>query len=92
VLERTSERWVPTDLVLTVDGRIGDVPVHAHLTLIAAVHTISNGHIQHGTEIWVHAELGRGNHTRRAAKIITAAIAHGLDHLRLDLDRSPNVT
>ena len=91
VLERTSERWRPTDQVLTVDGRIGDVAVHAHLTLMAVVHSVSNGHVQPGTEIWAHAELGRGSQTRRAARIITAAFAHGLEHLRLELDRSPNV-
>lgn len=33
LLERTSERWHPADQVVTVDGRIGDVLVHAHLTL-----------------------------------------------------------
>jgi hypothetical protein len=91
VLERTFERWEPTDQVLTIDGRIGDVAVHAHLTLMAVVHSISNGHVQHGTEIWVHAELGHGKEARRAARIITAAIARGLEHLRLELDRSPNV-
>lgn len=91
VLERTSERWLPIDQVLTVDGRIGDVAVHAHLTLMAVVHSVSDGHVQPGTEIWVHVELGRGSQARRAARIITAAIAHGLEHLRLELDRSPNV-
>lgn len=91
VLERTSERWHPTDQVLTIDGRIGDIHVHAHLTLMAVVHSISDGHVNHGTEIWVHAELGRGSQARRVARIITAAIAHGLEHLRLELDRSPNV-
>ena len=91
VLERTSERWLPTDQVLTVDGRIGDIAVHAHLTLMAVVHSISNGHVQPGTENWVHAALGRRSHTRRAARIITAAFAHGLEHIRLELDRSPNV-
>ena len=91
VLERTSEWWHPADQVLTVDGRIGDIHVHAHLTLMAVVHSISDGHVNHGTEIWVHAELGRGSQARRVARIITAAIAHGLEHLRLELDRSPNV-
>ncbi|MDP2291114.1 MAG: hypothetical protein Q8M22_07970 [Actinomycetota bacterium] len=91
VLERTSEWWHPADQVLTVDGRIGDIHVHAHLTLMAVVHSISNGHVQHGTEIWVHAELGRGSQARRVARIITTAFAHGLEHLRLELDRSPNV-
>ena len=59
VLERTSERWHPTDQALTIDGRIGDIHVHAHLTLMAVVHSISDGHVNHGTEIWVHAELGQ---------------------------------
>lgn len=91
VLERISERWEPTDQVLTLDGRIGDVAIHAHLTLMAVVNSISNGHVQHGTEIWVHAELGHGKHARHVARILTAAITHGLEHLRLELDRSPNV-
>ena len=90
-LERTSEWWEPPNQVLTIDGRIGDVAVHAHLTLMAVVSSISNGHVQHGTEIWVHAELGHGNQTRRVARIITAAITHGLGHLRLELDRSQDV-
>jgi len=58
---------------------------------MAVVSSISNGHVQHGTEIWVHAELGHGNQTRRVARIITAAITHGLGHLRLELDRSQDV-
>ncbi len=91
VLAPNYERWNQTDQVLTVDGRIGDVAVHAYLTLRAVVHSIFDGHLQHGTEIWVHAELGPGRHTRRAAHIITSAISDGLEHLRLELDRSPDV-
>ena len=88
VLERLSERWLPTDQVLTVDGRIGDVAVHAHLTLMPVAHSISNGHVQPGTRIWVHAELGPGSQTLRAARIFTAAFTHGLEGLRLKLDRA----
>ncbi len=90
VLERTSERWLPANQVLTVDGRIGDVAVHAHFTLMAVVHSISNGHVQPGTEIWVHAELGHGSQTFRVARIITNVFERGLEHLRLELDRSPD--
>jgi hypothetical protein len=46
--------------------------------------------VHDGTEIWVHVELGRGAGARRIARIITAAITRGLEHLRLELDRSPN--
>ncbi|MGE0304396.1 MAG: hypothetical protein AB7H92_04155 [Microbacteriaceae bacterium] len=86
VLERTHERCNTTDQVLTLDGNIGDVAVHAHLTLMAVVHSIADGRIRHGTEIWVHAELSHGSQTRRAARIISSAIGHGLEHIRLELD------
>ena len=90
VLVRTCERWEPSDQVLTVDGSIEGVAVHAHLTILAVVHSISDGRVHEGTEIWVHVELGRGAGARRIARIITAAITRGLEHLRLELERSPN--
>ena len=90
MLERTNESMYRTDQVLTVDGTVGDVRVHAHLTIFAVVRSISDGHVNHGTEIWVHVELGPRSQGRHVARVVKSAIARGLEHLRLALDNTSN--
>lgn len=74
MLERTNESMYRTDQVLTVDGTVGDVRVHAHLTIFAVVRSISDGHVNHGTEIWVHVELGPRSQGRHVARVVKSAI------------------
>lgn len=91
VFERTTQHWQPVDQIFTVEGTIDSVPVHAHLTLTGFVQSVADGHLQTGTDIWAHVELGAGRRdrrARRAARVLTAAIRAGLEHLRRALDRT----
>lgn len=83
-LRRTAQRWAGG--ILTVDGTTGPLRYHAYLTVRAVVRPAADRILHEGAELWVHVELAPARYAGRAGTIIRHAIAHGLEHLRLELD------
>lgn len=89
VVENVSERWMPSDQMLTIDGRLGDVWLHAHLTVFGVVPSLIDAHVDVATEIWVHVELSDGPDTQQISTVIRAVIAQGLERLSIELGGPP---
>ena len=84
-IENVRERWMPNDQMLTIDGRLGDVWLHAHLTVFGVVPSVIDSHVDVATEIWVHIELSNGPDAQQISTVMRAVIAHGFDRLSIEL-------
>ena len=80
---------MPNDQMLTIDGRLGDVWLHAHLTVFGVVPSVIDSHVDVATEIWVHIELSNGPDAQQISTVMRAVIAHGLDRLSIGLGGPP---
>lgn len=84
-VENVRERWMHNDQMLTIDGLLGDVWLHAHLTVFGVVPSVIGAHVDVATEIWVHIELSNGPATQQVATVIRAVIAQGLERLSIEM-------
>lgn len=82
-------RWMPNDQMLTSDGLLGDVWLHAHLTVFGVVPSVIGAHVDEATEIWVHVEMSNGPDTQQISTVIRAVIAQGLERLSIELGGPP---
>lgn len=85
VVESIRERWMPNNQMLTVDGLLGDVRMHAHITVFGDVPSVTEAQVDGTTEIWVHVELSNDPDTQQIASVVRAVIAHGLERLSAQL-------
>ena len=90
IVKRTHEQWMPPPQLLSVDGAIGQVRFHGHVTLISYPREATADAPDDGIEIWVHVELSPTEMARCVASILQPVIVQGLEQLRLELDKPPN--
>lgn len=89
VVEDIRERWMPNDQMLTVDGLLGGVRLHAHLTVFGVGVSVTGAQVDAATEIWVHVELSNGPDAQQIATVVRAVIRLGLERLSAELGGAP---
>lgn len=85
-IDNVRERWLSAQNALVIDGQLGHLRLHGHLTVRAIVRSINDGHVEPGTEIWVHVELEQSNEADRSTSALRDIIGRGLTHIRHELD------